>query len=145
MITENENQILTLKKGRIEKRSFIKYILALLLFGTNGIVAEFITLNSYEIVFLRTMIGSILLIVIFFLSKEKLTFYKYKKQSVFICVSGIAMGTSWMFLYEAYTQIGVSISSLAYYCGPVIVMVLSPFLFKEKLTWVKIVGFISVF
>ncbi|WP_264806901.1 hypothetical protein [Cytobacillus sp. NCCP-133] len=29
----------------------------------------------------------------------------------------MAMGTSWMFLYEAYAQIGVSIASIAYYCG----------------------------
>lgn len=30
------------------------------------------------------------------------------------------MGTSWMFLYEAYARIGVSIATLAYYCGPVL-------------------------
>ena len=54
------------------------------------------------------------------------------------------MGTSWMFLYEAYTQIGVSIASLCYYCGPVIVMILSPLLFKEKLTSIKIIGFLAV-
>jgi drug/metabolite transporter (DMT)-like permease len=49
-----------------------------------------------------------------------------------------------MFLYEAYSRIGVSIATLAYYCGPVIVMVLSPILFGEKMSWVKIVGFLSV-
>jgi len=54
------------------------------------------------------------------------------------------MGASWMFLYEAYQQIGVSIASLAYYCGPVIVMVLSPFLFRERLTWPKVIGFLTV-
>ena len=51
------------------------------------------------------------------------------------------MGASWMFLYEAYQQIGVSLASLLYYCGPVIVMVLSPLIFKEKLTAPKAVGF----
>lgn len=56
----------------------------------------------------------------------------------------MAMGTSWMFLYEAYAQIGVSIASLCYYCGPVIVMALSPVLFKERLTAVKVVGFMAV-
>ena len=54
------------------------------------------------------------------------------------------MGTSWIFLYEAYSQIGVSISSLLYYCGPVIVMALSPLLFKEKMTVAKIIAFIAV-
>jgi drug/metabolite transporter (DMT)-like permease len=61
-----------------------------------------------------------------------------------LIVSGIAMGASWMFLYEAYQQIGVGIASLAYYCGPVIVMILAPVLFREKLTWTKVAGFVAV-
>jgi len=125
-------------------KAFFKYIVALLLFGSNGIVASRIDLNSYEIVLLRTLIGSLLLIAIFFLSRGKLTFWKHKKDFAFLAVSGIAMGTSWMFLYEAYAQIGVSIASLCYYCGPVIVMILSPLLFKEKLTSTKIIGFLAV-
>lgn len=126
------------------KQAYFKYIFALLLFGSNGIVASHISLTSYEIVFLRTLIGSLLLIAIFKLSGKTLLFKKYKRQSLFLAFSGIAMGASWMFLYEAYQQIGVSIASLAYYCGPVIVMILSPALFHEKLTLPKILGFIAV-
>ena len=126
------------------KTPYFKYIFALLLFGSNGIVASLINLSSYEIVLLRTLIGSLLLIAIFFIAREKLTFYKYKTQSIFLAVSGIAMGTSWIFLYEAYDEIGVSLASLAYYCGPVIVMILSPFLFREKLTKIKVCSFITV-
>ena len=126
------------------KASYLKYIFALLLFGSNGIVASLIHLSSYEIVLLRTLIGSLLLIAIFFIAREKLTFYKYKTQSIFLAVSGIAMGTSWIFLYEAYDEIGVSLASLAYYCGPVIVMILSPILFGEKLTKIKVCSFLVV-
>ena len=126
------------------KRSYFKYIIGLLLFGSNGIVASYIALSSYEIVLLRTLIGSLFLIVLFFAGKGKLTFYQHKKQFLWLTVSGIAMGTSWIFLYEAYARIGVSISSLLYYCGPVIVMALSPLLFKEELTVFKCLGFLSV-
>lgn len=126
------------------KCSYFKYILGLLLFGSNGIVASYIALSSYEIVLLRTLIGSLLLIILFFAGKEKLTFYRHKKQFLWLTVSGIAMGASWICLYEAYARIGVSISSLLYYCGPVIVMALSPLLFKEKLTTFKVIGFLSV-
>ncbi|MBR3378660.1 MAG: DMT family transporter, partial [Bacillus sp. (in: Bacteria)] len=126
------------------KKSYFKYFTALLLFGSNGIVASFIHLSSCEIVLLRTFIGSLLLIALFFMTGNSLTFYKHKKDSLFLALSGMAMGTSWIFLYEAYAQIGVSIASLCYYCGPVIVMALSPVLFKEKLTTVKIIGFMAV-
>lgn len=125
-------------------KNYIKYFAALLLFGFNGIVASYISLSSYEIVYLRTFIGCVLLIVLFKITGGHFNIKRYKKDSLLILFSGIAMGTSWMFLYEAYQQIGVSFSSLLYYCGPVIVMVLSPIIFKEHLTFTKILGFLVV-
>lgn len=124
--------------------ALLKYLSALLLFGLNGIVASQIAMGSYEIVFLRTMIGSILLILLFLLGKGRFHLREHRRDFLFILLSGIAMGASWMFLYEAYQQIGVSLASLLYYCGPVIVMVLSPLIFKEKLTMPKVVGFLIV-
>lgn len=125
-------------------RTYLKYFASLLLFGSNGIVASHIGLNSSEIVLLRTLIGSLLLISVFLMTKQKFTFIDYKRDLIFICISGIATGASWMFLYEAYVQVGVSIATLLYYCGPVVVMLLSPVLFKEHLTWIKTTGFIAV-
>ena len=123
------------------KKAYLKYFLALLLFGFNGIVASYISLDSYEIVFTRTIIGSVFLIAVFFLSKEKPQFWKNKKHFAFSVLSGFAMGASWMFLYEAYTQIGISLATLAYYFGPVIVMAVSPLVFREKLSLSKVLGF----
>lgn len=128
----------------MDTKALAKYLCALLLFGSNGIVASNIALTSYEIVFLRTMIGSILLILLFLLGKGRFHIKEYKRDVLLISLSGIAMGTSWMFLYEAYQQIGVSFASLLYYCGPVIVMMLSPLLFKEPLTKHKVFGFAIV-
>ena len=126
------------------RKDFWKYIASLLLFGSNGIVASKIALTSYEIVYLRTMIGSLLLLAIFLLMKQKWNGKNYKREFGFLILSGAAMGGSWMFLYEAYQQIGVSIASLAYYCGPVIVMALAPVLLQEKLTKKKCLGFLAV-
>ena len=125
-------------------KHFFKYFISVLLFGSNGIIASNINLTSYEIVLWRTLIGSALLISLFFISGRKVTFPHYKKDMLFIVFSGISMGTSWMFLYEAYFQIGVSLAILLYYTGPVIVMVLSPLLFKEKLGFEKVIGFVAV-
>ena len=124
--------------------AFIKYTAALLLFGSNGVIAAGIALSSYEIVFLRTLIGSLLLIGLFIIMRGKLTIFKNTRQFAYLAASGAAMGASWMFLYEAYQQIGVSLSSLLYYCGPVIVMMLAPLLFREKLTRQKTAGFLAV-
>ncbi len=127
-----------------EKRAYIKYISALLLFGSNGIVASHIALNSYEIVLLRTAIGSAFLFLLFLLMKGQFTFWTQKRAFVFLFCSGAAMGGNWLFLYEAFQQIGVGMATLACYCGPVFVMIFSPILFKTRFTWLKTVGFFIV-
>lgn len=127
------------------KKSYIKYVAALLLFGSNGIIASHISLTSYEIVLSRTLIGSIFLVLVYALGKNKPRFLKDKRTVICLIVSGSAMGANWLFLYEAYRQIGVSISTLACYCGPVILMALAPAVFKEKLTASKVIGIVSVF
>jgi len=44
--------------------TYIKYFLALLLFGSNGIIADSIDLKSSQIILLRTFLGSLLLTLI---------------------------------------------------------------------------------
>lgn len=75
---------------------------------------------------------------------QKFTFYKKRPDAIFLAVSSVAMGASWMFLYEAYQQIGIGLSSILYYCGPVLVMALSPLLFHESLTVHMGIGFSAV-
>ncbi|MBQ0037410.1 MAG: EamA family transporter [Clostridiales bacterium] len=126
------------------KQYYLRYIIALLIFGSNGVVASHIPLNSYEIVLMRTAIGIVMLWSIFFLTKQQSTVGQYKKEFIFLALSGIMMGLNWLSLYEAFQQIGVGLSILACYCGPALVMVLSPVLFREKLTWSKLLGFAVV-
>ena len=126
------------------KQDIWKYIAALSLFGSNGVVASFISLDSIEIVFLRTMIGSLLVITVFWLQKRSFEFFRCGKRPFFLIVSGIAMGIGWVFLYEAYRQVGVGIASLTYYCGPIIVMTFSPIIFHEKLSTVQALCFLIV-
>lgn len=130
--------------GASLRKAYCKYVFALLLFGSNGIVASRISLNSYEIVLLRALAGSLFLSALFLLTGSRLRCRQHRRQFFCLAVSGAAMGASWMFLYEAYRQIGVSLASLAYYCGPVIVMALSPFLFREKWTRLRAIGFCIV-
>ena len=127
--------------GGKRPQAYFKYLLSLLFFGSNGVVASRISLNSYEIVFFRTLLGSLFLIAVFLFSKGKIQGFQNKKHLMFLSISGVAMGVSWMLLFEAYTKIGVSMATLVYYCGPVIVMALSPLIFHERLGIGRIAGF----
>ena len=64
------------------KKSTICYIAALLLFGSNGIIASFITMSSSEIVMCRTLIGSVLLIVLYLASGQRFTFLKQSRDFI---------------------------------------------------------------
>lgn len=123
---------------------FIKYILSLLLFGSNGIWAAAIALSSQEIVFLRLLLGALALAAMFLLLRPPVTAHRHPRDFAFLALSGCAQGILFLFLFKAYQLVGVSLASLAYYCGPVIVMILSPLLFRETLTRGKVLGFLTV-
>ena len=122
-------------------KDFTKFIASLLLFGSNGIVASHIGLPSYDIVVLRTFLGAALLAILLFASRKHSAPSFRPKSVALVAVSGALMGISWLLLFEAYNLIGVATSSLLYYCGPVLVMALSPILFKERLTPARVAGF----
>ncbi|MBR3644469.1 MAG: EamA family transporter, partial [Parasporobacterium sp.] len=56
--------------------------------------------------------------------------------------SGAAMGINWILLFEAYKYTTVSIATLSYYFAPVIVTILSPVFFREKLTGKQVLCFV---
>lgn len=46
------------------KNAYIKFILAAVIFGTNGIIASQLPLSSYEIVLTRTVLGGLFLLLL---------------------------------------------------------------------------------
>ena len=44
------------------------------------------------------------------------------------------MAADWLLIFEAYSRIGVSLGMIINYCGPVVVILFSAFIFKEKIT-----------
>ena len=133
----------------------MKYLVSLVLFGSNGIVAGGIALPPSQIVLVRSFLGSVLLVATLTASlamerhhpdhaTARLVTLEYPKQACALAASGAALGIGWIFLFEAYCLVGVGVSTLAYYCGPAIVMALSPLLFSERLTHAKVAGFSCV-
>jgi drug/metabolite transporter (DMT)-like permease len=73
------------------------------------------------------------------LRKKPLSFSSIKKNLPYLCLSGIAIGFNWILLFESYRYTSVAVSTLCYYMAPIIVIVASPFLLRERLTIKKIV------
>ena len=116
-------------------RDHLKYICGVLLFGFNGIIASPVNMESNLIVFYRTLLGSMLLLGFILLKQRRLPWMGQNKKDVFfVALSGVAMGIGWLFLFQAYRMIGVGTATLIYYTGPVIVVLVSPLVTKERLT-----------
>ena len=64
-----------------------------------------------------------------------------KKELLLLLFSGMAMGFNWILLFEAYKYTSVSAATLSYYFAPIIVTIVCPFLFHEKLTKKQILCF----
>ena len=119
--------------------SYVMYLLAMLIFGTNGYLVAHLSLQSGQIVLMRTLIGGALLTVLVLLrggfDRENI-----QKDSRFILFGGVALGLNWVALFEAYRRLNVSVATLIYYAGPMLVLLFSPFLFHEKLNGKKIIS-----
>lgn len=111
----------------------IMMIISMTVFGTIGIFVRNIPLSSSEIALYRASIASLLIGIYLLATKQKLDIKGLKKELILLFFSGMAMGFNWIFLFEAYNYTTVSVATLSYYFAPVIVIVMSPLLFREKM------------
>ena len=80
------------------------------------------------------MLAALLIGAFLLVTKQKIPFRSIRKELPLLLISGAAMGINWMLLFEAYRYTTVSAATLSYYFAPVIVTVVSPILFRERLT-----------
>jgi len=124
----------------MKTRSYIKIIVAMLIWGTLGIFTRQTGVSSGEIVLYRVIIGGLSLLVVYLFSHRHSSGRAVRRAAPLLLLSGVVMGFNWLFLFEAYKYTTVSIATVAYYCSPVIVMVLTPLLFKERIAPLRIMG-----
>lgn len=108
-------------------------ILSMAIFGTIGLFRKNIDVSSGELAFYRAFLATVFIGLFLLVTKNKIPFGKIKKQIPVLIISGIAMAFNWILLFEAYNYTTVSVATLSYYFAPVIVTVLCPILFKEKM------------
>ena len=117
--------------------SYGMYILAMLIFGTNGYLVAHLSLQGSQIVLVRTLVGGLLLTAIVLLRGgfDREAVRAERRDLLF---GGVALGLNWVALFTAYRMLNVSLATLIYYAGPMLVLLFSPLLFRESLTPQKI-------
>ena len=115
----------------------VQFLASVFIFGTIGVFRRYIPFSSAFIAFFRGVSGGLFLLLFVRLARkgrqEKLPFGILLR----LILTGAVMGLNWILLFEAYNYTTVGIATLCYYMQPVIVTLLSPVVFHEKLTGKK--------
>ncbi len=130
------------EKKMIDK---LKMATAMMFYGTIACVVSFMTLPSSVISLFRGAIGATMLILICICSKVTAPWEVIKKNLKYLIPAGIFAAISWVTLLEAYRATTIAVATLCNYTAPTYVMLLSPFFFKEKMTWKKLACVAVVF
>lgn len=112
----------------------LRLITSMVIFGTIGILRNYIPYPSSVIAMVRGLIGALFLVAVLVLRREKFSMAGLKKNLPILLVSGVLLGTNWIFLFEAYRYTSVSVATMCYYMAPVFMILVSPVVLREKLT-----------
>lgn len=123
------------------KQARFSIILSMVSFGTLAPFVRNISVSSSELALYRAVLAALLIGSFLVITRQKIHFRSLGKELYLLLFSGIAMGFNWILLFEAYKYTTVAISTLSYYFAPVIVTLVCPFLFHEKMTGKQILCF----
>ena len=112
----------------------LKLIVVMLHFGTIGIFVRTISMPSSIIALVRGIIGSIFLLLVVFARRTGIDMSAVKRNWWKLLLSGGCIGVNWILLFEAYRFTTVATATLCYYLQPVIVVLGSALVLKEKLS-----------
>ena len=111
-------------------------------FGTVGLFVRQIDVSSGELALYRALMAAALICIYLLATKQKIPFATIRKELPLLLLSGVAMGFNWILLFQAYKFTTISVATLSYYFAPVIVTILCPVIFREKLTKKQILCFV---
>lgn len=111
-----------------------KYIASVIIYGTIGMVLRFISFPSEVVVLCRGALGSLLVLLYILIRKTPPDRRAIRKNLGWLILSGAGLGINWVFLFAAYRKTTVAVASLCNYTAPMIVLLLSPLLYKDRLT-----------
>ena len=109
-------------------------LLSMVIFGTIGLLRRYIPCSSGFLALTRAVIGAVFLLILVRMKKQKPDLTAIRKNGLLLILSGAALGFNWIFLFESYNHTSVATATVCYYLAPILVILLSPILFREKLT-----------
>ena len=124
-------------RERNDRKSVLMILSAMLIWGTIGLFRRFIPLSSAFLAFFRGILGGLCILLFLRLRRQPSGEKIPRRVLPVLILTGALIGFNWMLLFEAFNHTTVAVATLCYYMAPTVVMLLSPLLFREKLTPLK--------
>lgn len=110
-----------------------KYVLAVVLYGTIGMLLRYVSVPSELVAMCRGLLGSGFILLVLRLQGRRLDWEAIRRNRKWLLVAGVSLGLNWIFLFAAYMQTTVAIASLCNYMAPLIVILIAPLALRERL------------
>ena len=114
-------------------REKLKYVAAVLLYGTVGTFLRFVALPSEMVAFFRGLIGAVFILLALLFWGKRPDGAAIRRNGRWLLLSGVCLGLNWLFLFAAYVETSVAVASLCNYLAPVLVIAAAPLLLRERL------------
>ena len=122
-----------------DKKSLIEFIIAMAIFGTVGIFRRFIPIDSGLIAMCRGLAGAAYILLFLKIKGRPFSFsHMSKRTAIIILINGAVMGFNWITLFESYNYTSIATATLCYYMQPIFLILISPILFKERISGPKL-------
>ena len=108
------------------------YVSALCIYGTIGLVLAYIDLPSEVVALFRGVIGTAFIVVVLLVAKRHVDWAALRRNLVWLAAGGVCLGLNWVLLFASYRATTVAVASLCNYMFPVILILVAPFVLKEK-------------
>ena len=128
-----------MKKENVAK---LLMTVAMCIFGSLAPFVRGIGVSSGELALYRAVMAAIMVGGYLLITEKRLPLSSVGSDLTLLLLSGAAMGINWILLFEAYKYTTVAVATLSYYFAPMIVMIVCPLLFKEKLEKKQIISFV---
>ena len=123
----------------------LKYIIAVVLYGTIGMFLRQVSIPSEIVVLFRGTLGAVFILLYQKSRHRKMDWQAISNNKGWLLLSGVCLGLNWIFLFAAYIHTTVAIASLCNYMAPAVVVVIAPLVLKEQLEKKKIPCVIAAF
>ena len=121
----------------------LEYLAGVCLFGTLGVFRRMTLLPTGFIIIVRLVLGAAMMAAVLKLWGNRADRAVIRSNLKYLAVSGLAMGFYMIAAFESFLRTSVATATLCFYIAPIVIVLVSPLFFDEKVTPRKVICLIG--